>query len=95
MAETFTRFDAADYLTTEEDMALYLSAAAEEGDTQAIITALGTIARAQDESKLALRAGMTRERLQEVLSGKSDPAFRAVTTIAHALGFTLRFATAE
>jgi len=30
MAETFSRYDTADYLKTEEDMALYLDACIEE-----------------------------------------------------------------
>ena len=55
MAETFSRYDTADYLKTEEDMALYLDACIEEdpGDGSLIRTALGSIARAKGMSQLA------------------------------------------
>ena len=39
--ETFTRFDTADYLETEEDIAAYLSACAEEDDPALLLAALG------------------------------------------------------
>ena len=50
-----TKFDAADYLKTDEDMALYLEACLQEGgDDPAFITAaLGDIARARSISDLA------------------------------------------
>ena len=91
MTETFTRFDAADYLKTEEDMSRYLDAAAEEGDPQAIIMALGTIARAQNMTKLARDAGVTREGLYKALSPDGNPGFSTIARIAHALGYTVRF----
>ena len=49
MGEQFIRWDAADYLKTEEDMAHYLEACAEEdgGDGRLIQAALGDIARAR------------------------------------------------
>jgi probable addiction module antidote protein len=49
MDEQFTRWDAADYLKTEEDMMRYLEACAEEdsGDGRLIQAALGDIARAR------------------------------------------------
>lgn len=46
--EEFNRWDAADYLESEEDMRLYLEACAEEdaGDGSLILAAIGDIARA-------------------------------------------------
>lgn len=46
---TFARYDTADYLKSEEDIAAYLEAAMEEGgDDHAYITrALGVVARAR------------------------------------------------
>ncbi len=46
--ETFSRYDSAGYLKTEEDIALYLEACMEEGgdDPAFIAHALGVVARA-------------------------------------------------
>ena len=65
MAEKFSRYDTADYLKTEEDMALYLDACIEEdhGDGSLIRTALGSIARAKGMSQLARDTGISREGL--------------------------------
>lgn len=59
------KWDSAEYLKTEEDMALYLQACLEEaGDDAAFIaSALGNIARARGMSQLARDTGMGRESL--------------------------------
>ncbi|PWR23094.1 putative addiction module antidote protein [Zavarzinia compransoris] len=46
--ETFSRYDTADYLKTEEDIAAYLEACVEDGDPALIAAALGDIARARN-----------------------------------------------
>lgn len=50
--ETFSRYDSADYLKTEEDIAGYLEAVMEaDGDNPAYVThALGVVARARNIS---------------------------------------------
>jgi probable addiction module antidote protein len=42
-----TRFDAADYLDTEERQVAYIAAALESGDADFVLDALGLVARAQ------------------------------------------------
>jgi probable addiction module antidote protein len=44
-------YDGAMFLRTEQDRAAYLDAALEDGDPQVIATALGNIARAQEDPK--------------------------------------------
>ena len=87
----FSRFDAADYLETEEDIAAYLEAVMEEaGDDPAMVArALGTVARARNMSQLARDVGMTREGLYKALSGDGNPSFATIVKVAHALGFKL------
>jgi probable addiction module antidote protein len=48
MHETFSRYDTAEYLKTEADIAAYLEACAEEASNNAafMLKALGTVARA-------------------------------------------------
>ncbi len=91
MAETFTRFDAADYLKTPEDIAAYLEAAAEDGDSAAMAAALGAVARAQNMSKLARDAGLSREGLYKALKPGGNPAFTTVAKVARALGYEVAF----
>jgi probable addiction module antidote protein len=89
VSETFSRYDAADYLRTEDDIAAYLEASAEDGDPAALVAALGAVARARNMSKLSRDAGMTREGLYKALSGNGNPSFATVARIAKALGFRL------
>ena len=91
--ESFSRFDAADYLTTEEDNVAYLDAVMDEsGDDPAMIArALGTIARARNMSQLARDAGITREGLYKALSEDGNPSFATIVKVAHALGLRLTF----
>jgi probable addiction module antidote protein len=85
----FSRYDTVDYLQTEEDIAAYLEAVAEEGDPALIAAALGDIARARNISQLARDVGMSREGLYKALSGEGNPTFSTITKVANALG--LRF----
>ena len=90
---TFSRYDSADYLKTEEDIAHYLEAVMEEGgdDPAFIAHALGVVARARNMSQLARDAGMTRQGLYKALSGEGEPSFATVMKIASALGLKLSF----
>lgn len=86
--ETFTRYDTADYLKTEEDMVGYLQACMEEaGDDPAFIAdALGTIARARGMTDLAEETGLTREGLYKALNKDGNPSFGTVLKVMRALG---------
>ena len=89
----FTRYDTADYLKNDEDIAAYLEAVMEEGgnDPAYIVHALGVVARAQNMSKLARDAGMSREGLYKALSGTGNPSFSTVMKVVDALGLRINF----
>lgn len=91
MAEKFSRYDTADYLKTEEDMAFYLDACIEEdpGDGSLIRTALGNLARAKGMSQLARETGISREGLYRALSPEGNPEFATVMRVIRALGVKL------
>lgn len=89
MTEKFSRYDAADYLETEEDIRLYLVACQEAGDPALIAAALGDIARARNMSQLARDAGMTRAGLYKAFSPDGNPSFATVSKVAKALGLKL------
>jgi probable addiction module antidote protein len=91
MAEKFSRWDAADYLESEEDMALYFEACVEEdpGDGSLIRAALGDIARARGMSQLAKDTGLAREGLYKALSADGNPEFTTIMKVVKALGLKL------
>ena len=63
-----TRWDPADQLKTDEDMAAYLVAALEESDPALVAAALGDIARTKRMTQVARDAGLGRESLYRALS---------------------------
>ncbi len=85
------KWDSAEHLKTEEDMAQYLEACMEEaGDDAAFIAkALGNIARAKGMSQLAKDTGLGRESLYKALSGENNPSFATILKVVHALGLKL------
>ena len=90
--ETFSPFDAADYLSTFDDVAAYLEAVIDEGDDDPaqITQALGVIARSGNISELSRRAGMSREGLHKALSADGNPSFATVLKVSRARGLRLR-----
>jgi probable addiction module antidote protein len=92
----FSRYDSADYLGTEEDIAAYLEAAAMEGgdDPAFLARALGVVARARNMSQLARDVGMSREGLSKALSGEGNPTLATIMKVAKALGLRIGFRAA-
>jgi probable addiction module antidote protein len=95
MTEQFTRWDSAEYLKTEEDMANYLDACLQEaGDDPAFIAkALGTIARAHGMTQVARDSGLSRESLYRALSGEGNPDFGTILKVIKASGLKLPAST--
>ncbi|EHD3146315.1 TPA: putative addiction module antidote protein [Escherichia coli] len=81
-AAQFSRYDTADYLKTEDDIAAYLDAVAEDGDPALIAAALGDVARACNLSQLARDM-------------EGDPSLATVMKVAQALGLRLDFKPAR
>ncbi|MBK5931484.1 addiction module antidote protein [Halochromatium salexigens] len=92
MTEQLSRWDAADYLNTDEDIQLYLEACVEDdpGDGSLIRLALGDVARARNFSELARDVGVSREGLRKALSVEGNPSFALMVKITHALGLTMQ-----
>ena len=89
----FSRYDTADYLKTEDDIAAYMQAVMEEGsdDPAYVARALGIVVRARNLSQLARDVGMSRQGLVKALSPEGNPSFATVVKIAQALGLRLTF----
>jgi len=84
-----TRFDAADYLGTEERQVAYITTALETGDADFVRDALGLVARARGMGEIAKNAGLNRESLYKALGETGNPEFSTVMRIVRALGLTL------
>lgn len=91
------KWDSAEHLKTEEDMALYFEACLEEAgdDPSFIAKALGTIARARGMTQLAKDSGLGRESLYKALSGEGNPSFATILKVTKALGLQLHARTAH
>jgi len=83
------RFDASEYLNTEERQVAYIAAALETGDADFIRDALGLVARARGMSEIAKSAGLNRESLYKALGTTGNPEFATVVRIVRAMGLTL------
>jgi probable addiction module antidote protein len=84
-----TRFDAADYLDSEERQVAYIAAALESGDADFVRDALGIVAKARGMGEIAKTAGLNRESLYKALGETGNPEFATVMRIVRALGLTL------
>jgi probable addiction module antidote protein len=87
-----TRWDAADYLETKEDIAAYLDAVLEDGDPELLKAALGDIARSKGMTDIAKAAGLARSNLYKALSPAGNPEFATVASVLKALGLRLSVA---
>ena len=97
MAEKYRKFDASDYIKTEEDAQGLLRAATEEdvGDGVVIRAALRHVARTHNMSALARDTGLNRGNLYEALSEDGNPTLATLLKITRALGLRLRLEPIE
>jgi probable addiction module antidote protein len=95
MTETFAPFDVADYLDSEDLMAKYLAAAAEDSDPDIFLAALGDVARARGMAHVANEAGLGRESLYKALSPGAHPRFETISAVLKALGMKMSITPAR
>jgi len=82
-------FDLAEHLSTDEDIANYLTLVLEENDPSELTRALGIIARARGMSEMARASGLSREALYKALRPDSHPRFDTIAKVCAALGVKL------
>ena len=84
-------FDAADFLQSDEDCAMYQQACIEQApdDASLFAKALGDIARARGMMQLARDTGITREGLYKALSEQGNPTLSTALKVLNALGMRL------
>ena len=85
-----TVWDPAEYLETEEQVAVYLEDVFKSGDPDLIVAAIGDVARARGMSKIADDTNRGRESLYKSLSLDGNPSFETIMKVLSSLGFGLR-----
>jgi probable addiction module antidote protein len=91
----FTRFDASEFLDSEEVIAEYLAAAIEDENPDVFIAALGDVAKARGMAKIAEESGLGRESLYKALKPGSKLRYETVQKIVGALGVKLTVERAD
>jgi probable addiction module antidote protein len=82
-------FDLAEQLTSEEDIAAYLTMVIAEGDAAELAHAVGLAARARGMTEIASASGLTREALYKALRPNAQPRFDTINRVCTALGVKL------
>jgi len=83
-----TKWDAIDYLKTEEDIQLFLETMFEDGTPEEITEAIGIVARARKMmSKIAKKSKVSRTSLYNSLSKEGSPSFKTLNFVANYLGY--------
>ena len=85
-----TRFDAADYLDSEERQVAYIAAALEFGEADFVRDALGLVARVRGMGEIAKKAGLNRESPHKALGENGNPEFDTVMRIVPPSGSRCR-----
>jgi probable addiction module antidote protein len=88
--ERTSTYDSAEYLNSRQAVNAYMEEALETNDPAFIAMALGTIARARGMSKVAKKAGLSRESLYKALSTGGNPEFGTIMRVMQALGLKFR-----
>ncbi|MBP9943114.1 MAG: putative addiction module antidote protein [Desulfomicrobium sp.] len=84
-----SKFDAVDYLDSEEMMVEYLAAAVEDDNPDVFLAALADVAKDRGMAQLAKDTGLGRESLYKTLSPGAKPRFETIMKITKALGVSL------
>ncbi len=84
-----TKYDPAEDLGNSHDQAELIAEAFETGDPAFIKAALNTVARAQNMSQIAEKAGISRQALYKALSQDGDPKLSTLLGVIKAMGIQI------
>ena len=89
MTVTYAPFDASSYLDSEDVIAEYLSAAAQDANPDVLLAALSNVAKARGMAQVAKYAGLERESLYKALAPGAHPRFETIKAVMAALNVRL------
>jgi len=90
-----SRWDAAEFLESQEDIDAYLRVAFETGDPKQITKALGNAARAKGMKEVADKTGLAREHLYTSFSENGNPTLQTLNALMDSLGYQLAIVPKE
>jgi probable addiction module antidote protein len=90
-----SKWDAAEFIDTKEDVIAYLTGALEQNNPQHLLKTMGDIARSEGMTQIARELGVTREGLYQSLSPDGNPSFATVMKLLDVLGFQLSIKRAK
>jgi probable addiction module antidote protein len=82
----YAPLDVSSYLTDEETIAEFLTAAAEDENPDVLLRALAEVAKARGMAQVARDAGLGRESLYKALAPGSHPRFETINAVLRAVG---------
>jgi probable addiction module antidote protein len=88
-------FDPVRYLTDDEIIGEYLTAALEDPNPDVFLDALGDAARAKGMANVAAEAGLGRESLYKALSPGAKPRYDTVLKVLRSLGVKITLLAAD
>ncbi|MBK8974032.1 MAG: putative addiction module antidote protein [Hahellaceae bacterium] len=86
---SLSKFDAADYLDSEEAIAEYLTASLEDENPDVFLAAISDVAKARGMSEIARSTGLGRESLYKALAPGAKPRYDTILKVLHGLGVRL------
>ena len=89
MTVTYAPFDASSYLDSEDVIAEFLSAAAQDANPDVLLAALSNVAKARGTAQVAKDAGLGRESLYKALAPGAHPRFETIKAVMAALNVRL------
>lgn len=81
-----SKFDAADYLDSEETIAEYLTAALEDENPDVFLAAISDVAKVRGMAAIAKSTGLGRESLYKALAPGAKPRYDTIIKVLHGLG---------
>lgn len=81
-----TKFDASDYLDSEEAIAEYLNAALEDENPDVFLAAIADVAKSRGMAAIAKSTGLGRESLYKALAPGAKPRYDTILKVLHGLG---------
>jgi probable addiction module antidote protein len=80
------RFDASEYLDSDETIAEYLTTALEDENPDVFLAAISDVAKARGIASIAQSTGLGRESLYKALAPGAKPRYDTILKVLHGLG---------
>lgn len=87
------RFDASEYLDSEDAIAEYLTAALEDENPEVFLSAISDVAKARGMASIAKSTGLGRESLYKALAPGAKPRYDTILKVLHGLGVKISVTT--